>query len=1049
MPFASFFVKHIFATHNIKFKRMNHRLDEGHRFTVTEAQLRWAQFHHKQKAQHTQQMIERLMNTPSSPLEDELSEDDNDSKRPISRGRKALLRASERAYEKRRKRIAEEGFQKRMDEAEVEEDALATIFAEHCVITKRKRPRPSTQFDMAFRTLLFSLAAAAAAQQQEPVEVPTKKWTRPAGGSSEPWGTIPSQQRRTSVQFGLKPMDQGASWLMHLPVTRRSSQHPSHQQQRHSDVHSNETNETIEPGRLSEPTHLPSYPSHRVFHAEHEEKSSNDHEAIPFPEPSLPNDARGFVRQLVKQMETAANEEPLVTADGKLHKPTFAKLILRYLGQIQSKEVMKSPVVMARSRRGAGSIAKRRQGSTPSTSEADWVLPYNMSSGFVKNFIAQIEASPGDEELSIVTREGKLDIELFERMITGYLARAADQTLMEATQQQYTTPKRAPDQSAFLSPLPSSDVLDQMRNETVKKEKMASAVWESKKLISSVTMNSEENGNAVTTKNNFDEIKGHIYAGESIDAITNSSGYDTDEAKDFSKPQGLVSRMAGSMPGRVVDFLKRLHAGADDDSISEKRALAAFREAQRERQSPDDTLSHSTFRVMPTGFLNAVKGFQRNPEVTQDMGVQDLQNHSFDESLASSFTRGTIHSGIEFPRESLNEIKSELNGPSEGIVSESNLPFIDTDGSEASFPVQERMLSNLLLSPTLLTKRHQQAMRAIESRSWDQVKYLINANHWLAEMSDIKSGQYLLHALAYYGTGEVEVDPETEHVVAIRFPPAPDQINIDLVRMHASAVHKFDHDGNLPLHMAAAAGNMPMINILGERFPSGASVRNEDGMLPLHLAILACATMPGAYLDEDTSAAVDIIRTVVSYFPAAVGVTDNDGNLPIHTGASVLTGVLGADIVFLLLDEADKQLADPQGIRFRNKIVLLSNGDENDDEDVESTYSSPLHEDDLQCTLVKNDRGENPLAAAIKAKAGWEVIEAIACSRGGHEASLECDSDKNNALHLLASASYYDPDAIFSILKIVPAVASSRNIHGVLPIEVRSFLDTLPVVLPY
>ncbi len=1039
------------------------RLDEGHRFTVTEAQLRWAQFHHKQKAQQTQQMVERLMRTPSTPVEDD-DEDENDdenvSKRPISRGRRAYLRASQRAYEQRRKRNAELGFQKRIFEVEPEEDALATIFAEHCVLrTKRKRPRPSTtQFDMAFRALMFSLAAAAAQQREPNIEIPTKKWTRPSGFSSEHWGTVPSQpNRRTSAQFGLEPMDREASWLRLLPAARRSSQHPSHQQQRRqNDVLANDTSETIKPVRPSEPTNLSSYQSQKILIAEQEEKQSNDHETIPLSvlEPSLPNDALGFVRQLVKQMETAAKEEPLVTADGKLHKPTFARLMLRYLGQIQKKEVMKSPVAMARARRGAGSIAKRRQGSspTPPINESDLVLPYNMSSGFVKNFIAQIEATPENEEVSVVTREGKLDIELFERMITGYLARAADQTLMEATQQQNTTPvrptpKRAPDKSAFLSHTPSSDVFEHIFNETAKKHKPALAVWESKKAISSVAMKSEENGIAGTTKNNFDDIKGQIYAGESIDAITSNSGGDTEETKDSSKPQGLVSRMAESMPGRVGDFLKRLHAGADGDSTSETRALAAFREAQRERQSTDDTLSHSTFRAMPTSLMNVVKNFQRSPEVTQHMGGQDLQNHSFDESLASSFTRGTNQSGVELPLDSLNEIERQINGPAEGIASESNLPFIDTDGSEASFPVQERNLSNLLLSPTLLTKRHQQAMRAIESRNWDQVNYLINANHWLAEMSDIKSGQYLLHALAYYGTGELEVDPETEQVVAVRFPPAPDQINIDLVRMHASAVHKFDQDGNLPLHMAAASGNLPMINILGERFPGGASVRNEDGMLPLHLAILVCATMPVAYLNEDTSAAVEIVRAVISYFPAAVGVTDNDGNLPIHTGASVLTGVLGADIIFLLLDEADKQLAVPHGIRFRNRIVIQSNSDENDVEDVESTYSSPFCEDDLQCTLVKNDRGENPLAAAIKAKAGWEVIEAIACSRGGHEASLECDSDKNNALHLLASALYYDPDAIFSILKTVPTVASSRNIHGVLPIEVSVFLNALIFVL--
>lgn len=42
---------------------------------------------------------------------------------------------------------------------------------------------------------------------------------------------------------------------------------------------------------------------------------------------------------------------------------------------------------------------------------------------------------------------------------------------------------------------------------------------------------------------------------------------------------------------------------------------------------------------------------------------------------------------------------------------------------------------------------------------------------------------------------------------------------------------QYDKDGNIPLHMAAAAANLDMILKLGERFTSGASVRNEDGML--------------------------------------------------------------------------------------------------------------------------------------------------------------------------------------------------------------------------
>jgi hypothetical protein len=84
-----------------------------------------------------------------------------------------------------------------------------------------------------------------------------------------------------------------------------------------------------------------------------------------------------------------------------------------------------------------------------------------------------------------------------------------------------------------------------------------------------------------------------------------------------------------------------------------------------------------------------------------------------------------------------------------------------------------------------------------------------------------------------------------------------------------------------------------MIQLLGDRFASGASVRNEYGMLPMHLVIIACAS-PIAVSIGSIVEPVDVVRTVLKYFPGAIGVTDNDGNLPIHTAASVLRGPQGA-----------------------------------------------------------------------------------------------------------------------------------------------------------
>lgn len=84
-----------------------------------------------------------------------------------------------------------------------------------------------------------------------------------------------------------------------------------------------------------------------------------------------------------------------------------------------------------------------------------------------------------------------------------------------------------------------------------------------------------------------------------------------------------------------------------------------------------------------------------------------------------------------------------------------------------------------------------------------------------------------------------------------------------------------------------------MIQLLGNKFSSGASVRNEDGLLPLHLVIIACASPLVVAIDSEIEP-VDVVRAVFKYFPGAIGVTDNEGNLPIHTAASVLSGSHGA-----------------------------------------------------------------------------------------------------------------------------------------------------------
>lgn len=291
---------------------------------------------------------------------------------------------------------------------------------------------------------------------------------------------------------------------------------------------------------------------------------------------------------------------------------------------------------------------------------------------------------------------------------------------------------------------------------------------------------------------------------------------DVKEVNDSSRSTMFAETMSGKLGGFLGWYRQ-----SSQDTDDEMNAVAAFRSSLLHRQGADDNSSISSFRV-PDGFKKVVDTFRRNSHVDEHSG-KGVPNRS-------SLGPGQHVSGGDKPlaRDSANLAADRLRmfhntlKEKSALVRDSDArSIIDTDGSEASFSALDpATISSLLLSPTILTKRLQQAIRAVESRSWEQVSYLMNANPWLAEMMDMTKNQFLLHKVALYGTNTQGGSPDS-----------PDTLNRDLLSLNPSAVHKFDNDGNLPLHMAAASANLSMIRLLGESFPSGASVRNEDGML--------------------------------------------------------------------------------------------------------------------------------------------------------------------------------------------------------------------------
>jgi hypothetical protein len=725
-----------------------------------------------------------------------------------------------------------------------------------------------------------------------------------------------------------------------------------------------------------------------------------------------------LVKTFVREFEALASRETLIAADGKLHKPTFARLLQQYLGQTK-KHRKASPKMK---NLPGGSFSKywmsNRETATFNTrhsqDEEDAVLDHF------------IELFQQDDEISEIVdaSTGRLNTEQFEVLLRRYLQESAS-----------TTKKLSIPTGTMMAQ--TKGLWGQFRKNVVGTKNSLFQGWEKNRCLppNSLGVMGDRDENGVPYSN------GSSMEGEDID-------YDNRHDEIENGCAIHAPKLNESVYLKVGELFQILH---EDDSL---QAYSAF----RQRHRMDDTSSLSSFRALPSGLRKALVANRRknglsstdddyNNEDDDSEHKDDLENSGIydndDDHMTESASEFMSSQGSNSRRSSaLLHPDTIKNLQAAALMADGktmNQAFIDTDESDVDTlgdgdGVAAPNVRSLLLSPTIITKRHQQAIRAVENRKWDQVAYLLSANPWLAEMTDVNTNQYILHKLAFYGAGQVELDPKTGEVISINYLAAPEQTNIDLVRLYANAVHKYDSDGNLPLHMAAASANLPMIKLLGDRFPGGASVRNEDGMLPLHLAIISCLSPVSAAFCNDAYPR-DVVKTVTGYFPRALAVADNEGNLPIHIAAKLLTGTIGVEIICFLLDETDVQVHGPTTLRFRTQ----SNFQKLEGNDSMTTETTASHEDssiDLDdktnCLMVRNEAGETPLLAAIHAHAGWEAVEALA-----NLSSIQAlDSRKNNALHLLVSKEFMDPSAALCVLKVAPEASTLRNEDGMFPIEV-------------
>jgi hypothetical protein len=962
-------------------------LEQQHILRPTEAQLRWAQFHHHRVAARVKDQVTQMYMQPSDVTEvpntiqsdlENLDREENEHKEihnssrylgrlKISTGRQVLLRVSQRCYEERRQRIALEGFCNGScndvhGKSEVEiDDSIDSIFAESKVRTKRKRRRSMKfrndadterirRFEAAFCALLSSLAAAETKNTASEKIIATKKWTRPEGVtvnvsvdgreySDLKWGIVGKSSSSNIKSDGTAPIDRGASWMVHIP--QKTAKFSDAMRLHLQDVARQYLMNQDENEKVADDDDVASFVDHFERHVtDNRNNNSNDD-----PTPVTPRDIAsfvatfeqqqrrhdsdnnvvqvlspttadlvcrfenqqekdGFVQRLVSEIERAVAEQSpsnLVSADGKLHKPTFALLMKRYL----SSSSRKYSTNYNRSPKNNLQDSKNR--SVPSTmvmDEGDNILRVDEKenngdsehvSKFVQTFIDNLERD--DEVDTIITTEGKLNRPLFEKLVNHYLDEASIQSLRDEEEPIDTDDVTAVLSEANSKPTVHDDVATPVRS--------TSDVFDRIRIVSA-------------------KVKSFRFGRENQ---PNELSMDGETQLVPPATVNYATNIVGSVSNRVGELFKSLQI----KNTTDEAAYSAFRETQDQKRgtyerTDGDVSSQSSFRVLPVGIRNAVKGIRgmaqirsRNEANSEHKREMDKNSDAEDEELFDD-----VESGTDFSPGDDHHLQSALVMGISSAISGS----MDTDGSTVSgtAPRTDRKgVASLMLSPTLLTKRHQQAIRAVESYNWAQVKYLLSANPWLAEMADVNTNQFILHKLAYFGSGMLSVDEVTGEVVSLQHPPASEQLNVDLVNLFPSSVHKLDQDGNLPLHMAASSANLvrcydfdyycsialfsidekiisikhliclsqPMIQLLCERFSSGASVRNEDGMLPLHLAIIACAAPIAATIATNIEI-VDIVQAITKVFPVAIGVVDNNGNLPIHTAASLLRGSQGA-----------------------------------------------------------------------------------------------------------------------------------------------------------
>ena len=193
-----------------------------------------------------------------------------------------------------------------------------------------------------------------------------------------------------------------------------------------------------------------------------------------------------------------------------------------------------------------------------------------------------------------------------------------------------------------------------------------------------------------------------------------------------------ISNEAVVSPQRLKlrELVDRLQAHTQKDDVKDKESKESEKSSFGRRKDFDHTLLSENTE------LDAV----HSPQAT-GIDVSQIRERLIDGSIDNSTSSTEPHSYESSNSQQIDMINPSLSDDIEDRIEEietnanTRQTLIDTDmQSDVAAEGFEERIGSLMLSPTIITKRLHQAIKAIEMCQWNHVSYLVSANPWLAEM---------------------------------------------------------------------------------------------------------------------------------------------------------------------------------------------------------------------------------------------------------------------------------------------------------------------------